>query len=90
MNKYLSLIVTLIICSTCSVQAANMQITPEAKSFKYSTTVEKERPQLTQETQQLISAYRQNPTQANYNALRNEVAKTMVKFWQRKKLNLLN
>lgn len=89
MNKSLSLLLILIICSAGSVQAANMQVNPEAKSFKYSTTIEKERPQLTQETQQLISAYHQNPTQANYNALKNEVAKNYDKVLSKKKAKLV-
>ena len=40
-----------------SVQAANMRINPEAQSFRYSTTVEKERPLLDDVTRGLISAY---------------------------------
>lgn len=89
MYKFLSLILALVICSAYSSQAANMQINPAAKSFKYSTTVEKERPQLSAETQKLIANYRQNPTQSNYNALRNEVAKNYDKVLTKKKAKLV-
>lgn len=88
MSKSICLILTLALYSVCSVQAANMQVSPEAKSFKYSTTVEKERPQLSAETQRLISNYRQNPTQTNYNALRKEVEINYDKVLARKKAKL--
>lgn len=41
-----------------------------SQMFKYSTTIEKERPQLDEETKRLISEYRKNPSDENYNALR--------------------
>ena len=49
------------------------QINKEAKQFKYSTTIEKERPQLNEATKKLIAAYRKNPTKENYNALKKQV-----------------
>ena len=70
--KKIYLILALLLCSATIVQAANMQINPEAKSFKYSTTVEKERPMLDDVTRGLIAAYRQNPTESNKQALRKQ------------------
>ena len=45
-----------------------------AKQFRFSSTVERERPQLNEETRRLISAYRRNPTEENFAAL-NTVSK---------------
>lgn len=39
-------------------------VNPEAKLHKFSTTIEKERPQLDAETKSLIAAYRKSPTEA--------------------------
>ena len=39
--KKLYLTVLVVICSVSCVYAANMQVNPQAKSFKYSTTIEK-------------------------------------------------
>ena len=58
----------------CVVAAAqNRTINPEAKQFKYSTTIEKERPELNEETRRCISAYRKDPSDANYAALKRQV-----------------
>lgn len=62
------------LCIASNAQASNMQINPQAKSFKYSTTVEKERPVLDDVTKGLIAAYRQNPTDANKLALKKQIA----------------
>ena len=48
---------------------------PDAKLHRFSTTIEKERPQLNQETRDLIAAYRRDPSEANRAALRRQVAK---------------
>ena len=61
--------------TNATAQRGNKQVNPQSKQFKYSTTVEKERPELDEETKRLIAAYRKNPSQANYNALRAKVAK---------------
>ena len=66
--KKLYLILALIICTATVSQAANMKVNPEAKSFRYSTTVEKERPVLDDITKGLIAAYQKNPTEANKQA----------------------
>ena len=65
-----------------------MQENPEAKLHRFSTTVEKERPQLNQETKDLISAYRRDPSDANCAALRLQVAKNYDAVVARKKAKL--
>jgi len=63
-------------------------VNPPTKQFKYSSTVEKERPELDEETKRLIAAYRQAPTAANYAALRNKVAANYDAVVARKKAKL--
>ena len=65
-----------------------MQANPEAKLHRFSTTVEKERPELNQETKDLISAYRRDPSDANRAALRLQVAKNYDAVVARKKAKL--
>jgi len=86
--KKFYLILALIICTTTVSQAANMQVNPEAKSFKYSTTVEKERPVLDDITKGLIAAYQKNPTEANEQALRNQIAINYDKVLAKKRAKL--
>ena len=86
--KKFYLILALIICTATVSQAANMQVNPEAKSFKYSTTVEKERPVLDDVTKGLIAAYQKNPTEANKQALRNQIAINYDKVLAKKKAKL--
>lgn len=45
----------------------------DALMYQYSTTVEKEKPELDEVTRQLIAGYRKNPTQENYDSLRTQV-----------------
>lgn len=86
--KKIYLVLALLLCSTTIVQAANMQINPEAKSFKYSTTVEKERPMLDDVTRGLIAAYRQNPTESNKQALKKQIEINYDKVVAKKKTKL--
>jgi len=86
--KKFYLTLALIICTTTVSQAANMQVNPEAKSFKYSTTVEKERPVLDDITKGLIAAYQKNPTEANEQALRNQIAINYDKVLAKKRAKL--
>jgi formylglycine-generating enzyme required for sulfatase activity len=86
--KKFYLTLALIICTTIVSQAANMQVNPEAKSFKYSTTVEKERPVLDDITKDLIAAYQKNPTEANEQALRNQIAINYDKVLAKKRAKL--
>ena len=87
MIRLLNLLLVMVICSAC-VQAANLQVNPQAKSFKYSTTVEKERPVLDDVTKGLIAAYRKNPTEANKQALKNQIEINYDKVVARKKVKL--
>ena len=88
MQKKLIISFVLVFCTAACVQAANMQINPEAKTFKYSTTIEKERPQLDNVTRGLISAYRQNPTEANKQALKTQIGINYDKVVAKKKAKL--
>ena len=65
-----------------------MRANPEAKLHRFSTTIEKERPQLNQETKDLIAAYRRNPSDENRAALRRQVAKNYDAIVARKKAKL--
>ena len=72
----------------CLLAAANTVVAAPAhtaKQFRYSTTLERERPELNAETKQLISAYRHNPTPANLAALRKQVEKNYDQVIARKK-----
>lgn len=60
----------------------------EAKQFKFSTTIEKERPELNEETKRLIAAYRRDPSEANRAALRRQVEINYDKVIERKKAKL--
>jgi len=60
----------------------------KSEMFKYSTTVEKERPELNEETKRLIAEYRKNPTAENYNALRKQAEINYDKVVARKKAKL--
>lgn len=60
----------------------------EAKLFRFSTTIEKERPELDDETKALIAAYRQAPTPANKAALRRRIAQNYDAIIRRKEAKL--
>lgn len=61
---------------------------PSSETFRYGTTIEKERPELNEETKRLIAAYRQNPTQANKNALKRQIEINYDNVIARKKAKL--
>ncbi len=88
MLKRIFIISLITFCTVNFAQAANMRVNPEAKSFRYSTTVEKERPQLDEITRSLIAAYQRNPTEANKQALRNQIAVNYDKVVAKKKAKL--
>jgi len=69
-------------------EAAPRQANPNAKLHRFSTTIEKERPQLNDETKRLIAAYRRNPSDANYAALKAQVARNYDAVVARKKAKL--
>lgn len=56
--------------------------------FKYSKTIEKERPQLNETTKALIAKYRRNPSKENLEALRKQVEKNYDEVIARKKAKL--
>ncbi|MDO4571671.1 MAG: SUMF1/EgtB/PvdO family nonheme iron enzyme [Planctomycetia bacterium] len=60
----------------------------ESKQFRFSTTIEKERPELNEETKRLIAACRRDPSKANLAALRRQVALNYDKVLERKKAKL--
>ena len=71
-----------------SEERGRMQANPDAKLHRFSATIEKERPQLNQETKDLIAAYRRDPSYANRAALRRQVAKNYDAVVARKKAKL--
>ena len=73
MNQITSIITmgALLLCMMATAQ--NRTVNPEAKQFRYSTTIEKERPELNEETKRCIAAYRRDPSDANYAALKRQV-----------------
>lgn len=89
MLRFLSFILALTLGAGVWVpNTSAKQINPQAKLFKYSTTVEKERPQLNAETKRLIAAYRRNPTEENYQTLRKQAEINYDKVVDRKKAKL--
>ena len=90
---------TIIICATALLGFAafaqgqqgtgrRIRKNPDAKLHRFSTTVEKERPELSDETKLLIAAYHSNPTDESKAALRNQCEKNYEKILERKKAKL--
>ena len=73
---------------TFAEAAPRRTVNKDAKLHKFSTTVEKERPQLNEETKRLIAACRRNPSQQNWNALKKQVEINYDKIVERKKAKL--
>ena len=71
-----------------SAHAAPRRANPDAKLHRYSTTVEKERPQLDEETKRLIAACRRDPNKANLAALRKKIETNYDRVVARKKAKL--
>lgn len=67
---------------------AQREVNPNAKQFKFSSTIEKERPELDSKTRELILTYRREPTAANYEALKKQVEKNYDNVIERKKAKL--
>ena len=84
------ILLAILLCTGAAAQNRR-QVNPEAKIFKYSTTVEKERPGLNEATKTCISAYRRNPDAENYDALKLQVEANYDEVIARKveKLNQL-
>ena len=64
-----------ILASVIAVSAISVSVTADdgMNMFQNSDFIEKEQPELTEETKQLISLYQRNPTQENYLNLRDIV-----------------
>lgn len=93
MNKLLKLSVAAIAavsmgCAAFAEVGVRPRATPGAKLHKFSTTVEKERPQLDEETKSLIAAYHKNPCDATRAALEKKVRENYEKIIARKKAKL--
>lgn len=71
-----------------AADGAPRRANPDAKLHRYSTTVEKERPQLNEETKRLIAAYRRDPSEANRAALKAQVERNYDAVVARKKAKL--
>ncbi len=86
MKTYLITIFAVLSCYALNAQ--NLQVNPEAKQFRYSTTIEKERPELNEATKRYISAYKRNPSEENYEALKRQVEANYDAVIARKKAKL--
>jgi len=87
MQRQMMTIIALTAMLGLSLLAGN-QVNPEAKLHKFSTVIEKERPELDEVTKRLISEYRRNPTEANRKALRKQVEKRYDAVVEKKKAKL--
>lgn len=76
------------VCVITAVSTGFAAPNGEAKLHTFSTTVEKERPELNEETKQLISACRRDPSEANLAALRKQIGMNYDKVTERKKAKL--
>ena len=89
MNKIIiTAVAASVVLGSLAQERGIMQANPEAKLHRFSTTVEKERPELNQETKDLIAAYRRDPSDENRAALRKQVAKNYDAVVARKKAKL--
>ena len=88
MKKQIVIIFAITALATAPLIAQQRQINPDAKLHKFSTIVEKERPELDEETKRLIAEYRRNPTETNRAALRSQVEKRYDDVVARKKTKL--
>ncbi len=87
-NTIIAAVVAALALGASAQEPAAMQTNPEAKLHRFSTTVEKERPKINQETLDLIAAWRRNPTEENRAALRRQVAANYDAVVARKKAKL--
>ena len=70
----LAFLLAILFSTAASAQEARREANPDAKLHRFSTTVEKERPELDEETKRLIAALRRDTSEANRAALRAKVA----------------
>ena len=88
MKNFISIIILGFSFISVLAQAPKREVNPEAKLFVFSETIEKERPELDEETKQLLSIYRKNPTTENFAKLREKIAKNYDAVVERKKAKL--
>ena len=89
MNKFFTIaVVGAAAAAGLVAEAAPRRSNPDAKLHRFSTTIEKERPQLNEETKRLIAAYRRDPSEANRAALRKQVERNYDAIVARKKAKL--
>ena len=90
MNKAIIICVTAILSLAALAQERRGRRRPngEARMHRFSMTVEKERPQLNEETKRLIALCRRDPTEENLAALRRQVAANYDAVVARKKAKL--
>ena len=83
-------VVCLIATACVSFAATPNTVTPnkEAKLHKFSTTIEKERPELDEKTKRLIAAYRRDPSESNKATLKKQLETNYDKVVERKKAKL--
>lgn len=88
--KRLAIVITIssLALAASAQGGSRREANPEAKLHKFSTMIEKERPELDQETQGLIAAYRRNPSDKNRAALRKQVAANYDAVVKRKQAKL--
>ena len=89
MNRFFTIAVAgAAVAAGIAVEAAPRRANPDAKLHRFSTTIEKERPQLNEETKRAIAAYRRDPSEANRAALRKQVERNYDAVVARKKAKL--
>ena len=87
MKRLLITLVLFLLCVDSSIADIPRGV-PGGRGSRQGGVVERERPQLNEETRRLISAYRQNPTPQNYAALKRQVEKNYDAVVARKKAKL--
>ena len=81
-----ALLFSLLMLPLCSYACA--EDSTNGYMYQYSTTIEKEKPELDEVTKELIAAYRQDPTQENYDRLREQVGINYDKVLAKKQAKL--
>ena len=86
-TKFIAIVV-IAMSVVSAIAAPPRRSNPNAKLHRFSSTIEKERPQLDEETRRLIANYRRNPNDANKAALKNKIARNYDAVVARKKAKL--
>ena len=80
--------ISMVMVAVMACSAVGAESAGRGQFQRRSTHVEKERPELNEETKRLIAAYRSNPTAANKAALRRQVEENYDRVIARKKAKL--